>query len=167
MKISARERILNAWKAAAKRLKERADSIPAISAPTTAGDLYVFNTKNDELDVVWVVVRDHPQNPNSGLVVPIDTFFLVGTPDLVLPTDEIMVARCGQSDWFEKSMFDPTLRVGVISDVVLSLVRQRLADLARGRDINFGESNVDCDPEYEDHINEIEKARQALLKEVV
>lgn len=166
MKISARERILNAWKAAAKRLKERADSIPAISDPTSPGDLYVFDIKNDELAVEWVVVRDHPQNPNWVLVVPIDTFFLVGTPDLVLP-DEIWVARCGQSDWFEKSMFDPTLRVGAISNDVLKLIKQRLADLARGRDINPVESSVDYDPEYEDHINEIEKARQALLKEVV
>ena len=138
-----------------------------VNASPSLGDLYVFDTKNDELGVEWVVVRDHPEDPSWVLVVPIDTFFLIGTPDIALPVDEIMVARCGQSDWFPKAMFDSHLRVGAISDVVLGLVKQRLADLARGRDINPVESSVDYDPEYENHIEEIERARQTLLKEVV
>lgn len=163
--MTSSDRIRIAVAAAAERLNQRDNSIPAISVPTSPGDLYVFDIKNDELAVEWVVVRDHPKDQNFVLAVPITDFPLIGGPDLVLPVDESMVARCGQADWFPRYIFDPTLRVGAISDVVLSLVRQRLADLARDRAIL--PSSADCDPEYTDHIQEVEEARQTLSKEVV
>jgi len=132
--------------------------MPSIAVP---GDLYVFDTDTN-IAIEWLVTREHPDNPDWILLVPVDDFFLHGAPDLVL-TERVgrpMIARVGQADWFPKSI-TKSLRVGTIPDDAITLVKRRLADLARGRKIT--PTSADFDPEYEDHMHMVEKARLTLL----
>lgn len=129
---------------------------------SSVGDLYVFDIDTD-VSIEWLVAREHPEDLNQVLLVPVDDFFLTGTPDLVLPVNRPLTARCGETDWFPKSLLVPTSRVGTIPDDVLKLVRRRLADLARGRAITPTDLSVDFDPEYQDHMEDVEKARLTLL----
>lgn len=148
--------------AAAESLTRSAGSIAADRALPSPGDFYVFDT-GDEVGIEWLVVRAHPDDPDLILLAPIDDFPLAGTPDLVLPVERPMTVRCGQTDWFPKSLFTQRLRVGTIPDDVIALVKRRLADLARGRAITPTDPSVDFDPEYEDHMDNVEKARLTLL----
>ena len=74
-----------------------------------------------------------------------------------------MTVRCGQTDWFPKTLFMPRLRVGNLPVDLLALVRQRLADLARGRSLSPEVPAAYFDPEYEDQMAEVARARVALL----
>jgi hypothetical protein len=159
------DRIRTAIAAAAESLPRSAGSVAADRALPSPGDLYVFDAGN-EVGIEWLVVRAHPDDPELILLAPIDDFPLAGTPDLVLPAERVgrlMIVRCGQTDWFPKSLFTPRLRVGTIPDDVVALVKRRLADLARGRALTSKVPAADFDPEYEDQMAEFAQARVALL----
>ncbi len=159
------DRIRTAITAAAESLPRSAGSIAADRTLPSPGDLYVFDA-GEEVGIEWLVVRAHPDDPELILLAPIDDFPLAGTPDLVLPADRVgrpMTVRCGQTDWFPKSLFTPRLRVGTIPDDVVALVKRRLADLARGRTLSSQVPAADFDPEYEDQMAEVARARVALL----
>ena len=140
-------------------MTELKNHVPSIAAP---GDLYVFDTDTD-IAIEWLVTREHPDNPDWILLVPVDDCFLYQAPDLVLPerVGQPMTVRVGQADWFPKSMFAQSFRVGALPDDIIRQVRQQFAYLARGGEISSTDPGVD--PEYEDHMDEIEKARLTLL----
>lgn len=159
------DRIRTAIAAAAESLPRSAGSVAADRALPSPGDLYVFDA-GDEVGIEWLVVRTHLDDPDLILLAPIDDCPLTGTPDLVLPADRVgrpMTVRCGQTDWFPKSLFTPRLRVGTISDDVVAMVKRRLADLARGRVLTPEVPAADFDPEYEGQMAEVAQARVALL----
>lgn len=159
------DRIRAAIAAAAESLPRSAGPVAADRALPSPGDLYVFDA-GDEVGIEWLVVRAHPDDPELILLAPIDDFPLAGTPDLVLPAESVgrpMTVRCGETDWFPKSLFTPRLRVGTISDDVVAMVKRRLADLARGRALTPELPAADFDPEYEDQMAEVAQARVALL----
>jgi hypothetical protein len=138
---------------------------PTAALTPTPGDLYVFDTGQD-VAIEWLVVRAHPDDPDLILLAPVDDFPLAGTPDLVLPVERVgrpMTVRCGETDWFPRSLFTPDLRVDSIPDDLLALVRRRLADLARGRALEPQAPTIDLDPEYEDWLAEVAQARSTLL----
>ncbi len=131
----------------------------------TPGDLYVFDAGED-VGLEWLVVRLHPDDPDLLLLAPADDFPLVGTPDVALPHELIgrpLSVRCGETDWFPASLCTPRLRVGAVPEHALGLVCQRLADLARGRAIPSGDASIDFDPEYEEWIGDVARARVSLL----
>lgn len=140
-------------------MTELKNHVPSIAAP---GDLYVFDTDTD-IAIEWLVTREHPDNPDWILLVPVDDVFLYEAEDLVLPESvgRPMIVRVGQADWFPKSMLDQRLRVGTLPDDIIRQVRQQFAYLARGSEISPTDPSVD--PEYEDHIADVEKARLTLL----
>jgi hypothetical protein len=159
------DRIRTAIAAAAESLPRSAGSVAADRALPSPGDLYIFDA-GEEVGIEWLVVRAHPDDPDLILLAPIDDFPLAGTPDLVLPADRVgrpMTVRCGETDWYPKTLFTPRLRVGTIADDVVALVKRRLADLARGRALTPEVPAADFDPEYEDQMAEVARARVALL----
>ena len=84
----------------------------------------------------WLVVREHPDDPDLLLVAPADDFPLAGTPDVVLPHELVgrpLTARCGEGLWLPRCVCSSRLRVGTVPQEALSLVRRKLADLIWGR----------------------------------
>jgi hypothetical protein len=138
----------------------------AVGRDTPApGDLYVFDAGED-VGLEWLVVRSHPDDPGLLLLAPADDFPRIGTPDVALPLELVgrpLSVRCGETDWFPASFCAPRLRVGAVPEHALGLVCQRLADLARGRAIPTADAAIDLDPEYEEWIGEVARARVSLL----
>jgi hypothetical protein len=131
----------------------------------TPGDLYLFDAGED-VGLEWLAVRFHPDDSSLLLLAPMDDFPLVGTPDLALPREIVgrpLTVRCGETDWFPASLCAPRLRAGAVPEPVLALVRQRLADLARGRPVAAEDESIDFDAEYEEWVGEVARARAALL----
>ncbi len=155
----AADRIRSAIAEAARKLAEQAG--PSIGHDTPVpGDLYVFEA-GEYVGLEWLVVRFHPDDSSMLLLAPVDDFPLAGTPDLILPSDSVgrpLTVRCGETDWFPASLCESRLRVGAIPEKILGLVRQRLADFARGRSLGAGDPSIDLDPEYEEWIGEVAQA---------
>ncbi len=138
---------------------------PAGRDAPAPGDLYVFDA-GDDVGLEWLVVRFHPDDPSLLLLAPMDDFPLVGTPDLALPREivgRLLTVRCGETDWFPASLCSPRLRAGAVPEPALVLVRQRLADLARGRPIATEDESCDFDAEYEEWVGEVARARASLF----
>jgi hypothetical protein len=158
------ERIRIAIAEAAEKLERQ--PVPDAGGDTPApGDLYVFDAGED-VGLEWLVVRSHPDDPGLLLLAPADDSPLIGTPDVRLPlelVDRPLAVRCGETDWFPARLCAPRLRVGTVPEPAVGLVRQRLADLARGRAIPTADATIDSDPEYEAWIGEIARARISLL----
>ena len=157
------ERIQVATRAAAERLT-RSLSTNSVERAPAPGDLYVFGGGGD-IGLEWLLVRFHPDDPGLALVAPVDDFPLAGTPDLVLDAatfGRTLVVRCGETDWLPARSCTSRLRVGTLTEPAVRAVRGRLADLARGRPLGSGDPSVDFDPEYEEWIDEVGRARHSV-----
>jgi hypothetical protein len=158
------ERLRRAIAKAAKSLAQKGPSFPERNTPQP-GDLYVVGGLRGA-HVEWLIVGAHPDGPGLLKVVPVDDFPLVGTLDIWFSGDlaeRPLVARCGESDWVPSRLFISAMRVGILSRRATELVSQRLADLARGRRIPSAATAIDSDPEYEDWIFHVSRARFHLL----
>lgn len=120
-------------------------------------NLFVFNLDTD-IALEWAVVRAHPDDPDLILLVPLDDAPFVGTADVVLPVDRLLIARCGESDWFDLSVLSRGVCLG---EVPVQPIRQRLAELVRGRIVQSRPA-IDADPEYEQLLRDIQRAREEL-----
>jgi hypothetical protein len=150
-------------KAAAELAKQA--GLAAGRATPEPGDLYVFDA-GEEIGLEWLVVRFHPEDPGMVLLAPVDDFPLAGTPDLILPWEAAgrpLTVRCSETDWFPAGLCSSRLRVGSLPEQTLASVRQRLADFARGRTLATEDASSDFDPEYEEWIGEVARARTSLL----
>jgi hypothetical protein len=136
----------------------------ALSHPLP-GDLYVFALPVD-VALEWLVVREHPDDPDLLLAAPADDFPLVGTPDVLLPRESArrpLTARCGETLWLPRDAFSSGIHAETVPQEVLSLVRRKLAKLSRGRASGSDEQRqVDLDPEYGYWIGLVERCRDSL-----
>jgi hypothetical protein len=161
-----REERLRREAAAAEANLARARSQPAQrSGPPAPGDLYAL-AEDETAALEWLAVYPHPDDSSLLLIVPADDFPLVGTPDVALsgdPARRHLTARCGQGLWVPAGLLEPHRRVGFLPDQGLRPVRQKLADLARGRLAgNEEQQQVDADPEYAEWLTLLEKIRELL-----
>ncbi|WP_020473482.1 hypothetical protein [Zavarzinella formosa] len=158
------DRIRNAIKQTVERLAKQ--SPPTVNSDVPAvGDLYVFDA-GDDVALEWLVVRFHPDDSSLLLLAPADDFPLAGPPDIVLPETLVgrrLTIRCGETDWFPADFCESRLRVGAVPEQAISSVRQRLADLVRGRPVEPADRSADFDPEYEEWIGDVSRARSGLL----
>ena len=159
------DRLRRAMAEAAEALAQE----PAISfdpsRPPTPGDLYVFDSAGDAA-LEWLIVREHPDDPDLLLVAPADDFPLAGTPDVGLPRELIrrpLTARCGEALWLPQDACALRLRVGTVPKEALSLVRRKLADLFQGQASGSDDQRQsDIDPEYENWMGWVERSRELL-----
>ncbi len=133
--------------------------------PTEPGDLYVF-PPGGAAALEWLVVRPHPDDAGLLFVVPVDDYPRAGTPDVALAAEVAgrpRAARCGQGLWIAADRFEERHRAGRLADEALRLVRQKLADLARGRITSSDEQRAaDDDSDYAGWMEDVEAARQRL-----
>jgi hypothetical protein len=163
--ITQNERLRQAQARAAQALASSRAESARRTGPPSPGDLYVFRLVS-EAALEWLVVLEHPDDRVLLLVVPVDDHPLTGTPDVALPREVIhrpLTARCGQGAWLPAGQFRPRLRVGALPEPALRLVRQKVADLARGRiSASEAQRGADLDPEYEEWLAVVEQAREQL-----
>lgn len=124
------------------------------------GDLYTFDTGDDGVGIEWLVVQHRPDD-GIVLLAPVDDFPLLGTPDVNVVGPMVQHVRCGETDWFPDTICDVRFRCTPLSEQGLKDVQQMLADMVRGRSLPSRES-VDCDPEYEEWLAEVRRARHRL-----
>jgi hypothetical protein len=129
------------------------------------GDLYVFGVPIDAA-IEWLVVRPHVDDPSLVLLAPADDFPFAGRADMPLKPeflDRPLTVRCGEATWLPAAACPERLRVGVVPDEAVALVRQKLAALARGNlTEDRRESRVEADPEYASWLDQVALAREAV-----
>jgi hypothetical protein len=128
-------------------------------------DLYVFDVPVDGA-IEWLVVRPHPDDPATVLLAPADDFPLVGCADVALEhevVDRPLTVRCGNATWVPAAVCPEHLRVGRLPDEAVSLVRGKLAALARGNLASQPDARaVEADPEYAAWLSDVARAREAV-----
>ena len=129
------------------------------------GELYLLTDTDAPLE--WLVVREHPGEPDLVLVAPCDYFTtLVGSCDLEFPPSLVhrpFVLRAGDTIWVPKSLCLKRIKCGTLSDEVVRLARKYVAALVRGRSSSGGQD--DADPDYIDWMEDVSGARNSLEKE--
>lgn len=141
--------------------------------PPKAGDSFSFNFGEDCLYPFWVLVHQHPDDPEMWYLVCDDGSGapLVGSLDVeVSETDlcgpTVIRANCGL--WAKlKSIEVKGQRSSFVQDEYVARTRHVLARLARGQKPNSvspEQEECDYDPDYEDLIDEINVVRTALDK---
>ncbi len=125
--------------------------------PPVPGYLYLYDTGKADIAVEWLLARHHPDDQNLVLLVPVDDFPLVGIADMALPGSRPQVARCGLSIWVP---IMTKQAVGQVTDEALRLVRQKLAQFARGQ--VEGDDTPDEDPEYISWMRDLYHAGKSL-----
>lgn len=138
-------------------LDELAARQATLSGPPVPGDEYVLpDAASEEITLSWLVVREHPDSNDTVLIVPLDTFHLVGVCDF---KDGVKVARCGASKWAVASELKPEYRVDHSQplEVMAWNCRRILAALARGKqpEVTDDQKTVENDPNYEHHMREV------------
>lgn len=131
-----------------------------------SGDLYVLGTAEDAA-VEWLVVREHPDDPNLILLAPADDFSLAGASDEILPVEVIgrpLVVRCGESCWVPAAACPERLRVGTLSEEAVRLVRRHLAAVARGESMAGDSGQDDADPDYVAWMELVARSREGVQR---
>lgn len=135
----------------------------------SAGDLYVFSSPIPA-SIEWLVVRPHLDDPSLILMAPADDFPLVGQSDVPLEAEFIdrpLTVRCGESTWIPATACREDLRVGFIPDEAVSLVRKKLAGLARGSLTEEpGAIQIEADPEYISWMQTLALAREDIERRI-
>lgn len=159
------ERLQNGIAEAIQRLEFQPKRPDDHSPSPQPGDLYVFDT-GVEGTVEWMVVRPHPDDAGIVLLAPADDFPLAGRPDVSLKPEFInrpLTVRCGETVWIAVTACPEHLHVGFVPDEAVTLVRQKLAALARGSLMDDrGAARVEADPEYRAWLSQIAIAREAV-----
>jgi len=158
-------RLQQAVAEAARDLERTVARASKRTGPPAACDLFVFDT-GEEAALEWLVVREHPDDPSLLLLAPGDDFPFAGPADVKLPRELIgrpLTVRCGEALWVPIRFCQQRLRTGSIPVETLHLVRRKIAQLARGRaDENEEQRQTDADPEYEDWLGLVARARELL-----
>jgi hypothetical protein len=159
------ERLQQAIAETARDLERAAARASERTGPPAAGDLFVFDT-GEEAALEWLVVREHADDPSLLLLAPGDDFPLAGPPDLALGRDLVgrpLTIRCGEALWVPVGFCQQRLRTDLVPLEALRLVRQKIAELARGRtDESEEQRQADADPDYEDWLGLVARARERL-----
>jgi hypothetical protein len=129
--------------------------------PAEPGTLFVLKLSDIPFAFEWLVVSDHPDDKDLVNLIPVDDFWRVGAPDLRIAAGQ--VARCGSGLWFPVERLE--VKVGTVSTADLMAVRQRIHELATGT-LTQPATEADADPEYHFFLDDVERARNQLLKSI-
>jgi hypothetical protein len=118
------------------------------------------------IGVQWAVLLAHPDDPALLFAVPADDNPLAGTGDLDVPAVAAcgpLTLRCGHGLWIPAADLAREPHTGFLEEEYLQQARQLLARLtAAGVESTPAQQDVDDDPEYEEWLEQIEAAREAV-----
>jgi hypothetical protein len=146
-------RAIDSAKAALATTEAELKALSADTTPADVGDRYVVPDSLSTIGIEWLVVRIHPDDATTVLVVPVDTSPYVGVCDLV---EGIDCARCGCAFWVVRSELRPEWRVGR-SVFLAERCKRVLHLLATGRkiDATADQNATEADPNYQELIEEV------------
>lgn len=128
------------------------------------GDVLIVPLQNapEEVDAFWVVLAENEEEKDFVLIVPADTYDLVGSTDMKIPDYSYMsglVLRLGQPQWYKKDLFsekEGTRKVGFIDDFFVERARSVVARLIRlAWEGNPLQKKVDNEEEYHRWVEKI------------
>lgn len=158
MREANEKKLREAIEKAAEIMWRREKALPP-HAPNAPGNVYVFD-HNTDIALVITVVRTHPDDNSVVLVVPCDdcsTFVGTADEDLSELMEYPFVARCGECIWLPADQLSSFTYVDTVNQTGLSNIKVKIHELATGKD-TAQRPEVDCDPEYEYHMQEIATA---------
>lgn len=123
------------------------------------GNLYMIATPFD-FDLAWLLVRFHPDDRETCLIVPTDDTPLRDVVDV--PIDEgTSCARCGESAWISTAFLQKCPRVDFVNDSDLTRVKGQLHALATGIALDAICQDIRCqwDPEYDEWMKTVRRHR--------
>lgn len=163
MRNDTKTRLKHAIGIAARDLAQHEETVRSMQSQGAIGQTYIIGPM-DGIDaaIEWAIVREHPDDPDTLLVVPFDDFELVGTPDAWIPRSIVnrpMIARCGESTWINRALLlecGQAVLTGWLPEAATRIIRRKLADLVCGR---CRLRIHDLDPEYDNQIDRVRRAR--------
>lgn len=148
---------------------ETMDDVGPAACPVAVvpGALFVLPTSSPAA-VEWLVVRAHPDDPETVLLVPVDECPLAGPADLRwarYETSRPRTARCGQALWVSAPSLAWERQAGKLEPPLVAAVQEQLSGLARGESVvDDGQRSTAWDPDYEDWCGYVEQAREDAVR---
>lgn len=166
MKTEQLERIRKATVEACKKLEANRKILESQKdRGLESGDVYLFENATDGF--TWMIVREHLDDPDLFLVVPVDDHPLVGLPDVAFAGGPD-VARCGYSTHIHKDQFRSDLRVKILEKVYVERVRKTLHTMIVGQmDGTQSQWEANANPDYWEWENLVEDAVIQLQKSIL
>jgi hypothetical protein len=136
------------------------------SQTPAAGDIYRFPLEQ-ELPLLWAILKDRTATDDSMFVVPADIDPIAGTGDLRLPPLAAcgpLTLRCGLGTWLPAKGFGIGQRVGFIEDVYIAAASQMLQALATGEPLPGDEvaEQIDLAPAYRNWIAVLSQCTESV-----
>lgn len=152
-----------------RRVREAREAFNvASSKQTEPGDVYRFRVGSD-IAMRWVVINNHPDQPDQLFVVPADEHPLSG-PDDLLCVDKVgrrITLYCGLGLWLPRSAFLQGVRTRFLSEENLGLARDKISQVTtavRGKPGATGKSKASTD--YKKWMDLVAKTVKRLAMEL-
>jgi len=134
------------------------------------GDLFWFEV--DGRLSFWAVIIEHPEDPELLYTVPADKFPLIGSCDVLIPTEALfgpLSVRAGYGIWLRSGFLKREgHRFGFLEKEFLKAVHSKIAELVVG-EIQASEEQmeIDDDPGYILQLMEIEQLVNVVEKKAI
>jgi len=144
------------------------DALKQRRATPERGDLYLFNLKSSPEDVAifWVIINRHSDDPQQLFAVPADTNPLIGSLDVPIPDLSLfgtLSLRLGRGLWLMESMFEPSLRLGMIEALFIERAQFVMSRIVQNEWIGSEmQQATDANPDYIEWIEVIDQAYMAM-----
>jgi hypothetical protein len=163
--ISRLEEIRKATMEAVERYRVRREAMAGDSSrPAAPGDMYLFPGPFG-VDLVWVIVGVHPEQPLL-FAVPGDGHPLVGLTDVEVARSrsyDPLALRCGYGLWIHRDEFRSDWRIAAIEERYVRRAQDKLGQIGAGK-IEGSASQRECEanPDYDEWLGEVECAADRL-----
>jgi len=139
------------------------------------GDLFWFEI--DGRLSFWAVIIKHPEDPELLYTVPADNFPLIGSRDILVPTEAYwgpLSVRVGYGIWLKKEFLKREgHRFGFLEEEFLKAVHSKIAELVGGEiKATKEQMEIDNDPSYilwmietEQLVNTVEEKAKSFIPE--
>lgn len=162
------EEFRQAARAAMAKAQAVQDAVGQRKGPAAPGDLFLVHGPA-QVGIRWAIVLRHPTDP-LVFSLPCDTHPQIGSTDIAIAEDALMgpaALRCEFGRWFDVDDFDPNMRIGLIEECYLKLVREKLREIFTGKLQGTPDQfDTDEDFEYEKWRGELSHAAHVLTEAV-
>ncbi len=145
--------------------RARAENAARRDQPPRPGEIFAF-PETAERGVLWAVIDQDPADPQRLLLVAADVEPLAGSADVAVAASAERGPwnlRCRFAVWLRAAEFAGAKRAAYLESDVVEQVRRKRAELMAGEATGSGpEQETDAEPQYQDWLAELEKARIAL-----
>lgn len=152
----------------ASKSKRLEDALKQRKPTPEIGDLYRFNIKGipENVAIFWVIIDRHPDDPQLFFTATADTNPLIGSFDMLIPDSSLfgtLSLRLGRGQCLMESMFEPSLRVGMVEALFIERAQFMKSRIAKNEWIGSEmQQATDANPDYAEWIEVIDQAHSAM-----